>query len=314
MRKTRFSVTGYFRELFRDRVRRKAFFVGLIVFVLVFIGLTAYQRSMEKKQGDVIITDSGTGAAQESPGAGGIAAEGDGFGNNGENPGSAATGGDGYGYNGENPGAATGPDGIGGDGYGKDGENPGGDAIGQGTATPAAIFVDVGGAVRMSGLFALPHGSRVADAIEAAGGLTEDADVKYLNRAAVLSDSDRLYIPTAAEIRDGTAPPSAGQLSPSGAYSGGAAGGAAAGSPASGGPGTAGNGTGTGPGTEPGLVNINTADSEELQRLNGVGPVTAQKIIDYRAKNGGFGRVEEIMNVSGIGAKTFENLRAYITV
>ncbi|MCL1896306.1 MAG: helix-hairpin-helix domain-containing protein [Clostridiales bacterium] len=285
MSRGRFSVTAYLQETFRDRRRRKPFLVGLIVFIVVFVGLTAYQCSMEEKQGDVIIKSGEGGASQESPGAGGEA-EGS------EDPDAGGI------PDGEGQGSAGGAA----DGQG----SAGGDVIGQSTAAtaPAAIFVDVGGAVRISGLFALPHGSRVADAIEAAGGLTEDADVKYLNRAAILSDGDRLYIPTAAEVRDGTAPPSAGQVTASGGYGGGAA----AGSPASEGQGAAGTGAAQS------LININTAGSEELQKLSGVGPATAQKIIDYRTRTGGFGRIEEIMNVSGIGAKTFEKLKAYITV
>jgi len=149
------------------------------------------------------------------------------------------------------------------------------------------IFVDVGGAVNISGLFALPAGSRVADAIEAAGGVTENAEIKYINRACVLADGDKLYIPTVNEVKDGTAPPSVGQGEVTvSSYS----------EPTS------------------SLININTAGSDELQKLNGVGPAIAQKIIDYRDKRGGFKRIEDLMNVSGIGAKTFEKLSAYITV
>ena len=62
------------------------------------------------------------------------------------------------------------------------------------------------------------------------------------------------------------------------------------------------------------IINLNTGSSEELQKLNGVGPVTAQKIIDYREKRGGFKRIEDLMNVSGIGVKTFDKLKDYITV
>ena len=134
-----------------------------------------------------------------------------------------------------------------------------------------AIFVDVGGAVYNSGLYALPPGSRVADAIAAAGGTTDNADITYINRATVLNDGDKLYIPTAAEVKSGTAPPSAGQVTKAGGYSGpeSPAAGSSSGA-ATGGDGSAGKA----------LVNINTANSDELQTLNGVGPVTAQKIID----------------------------------
>ena len=158
---------------------------------------------------------------------------------------------------------------------------------------PEVIFVDVGGAVAINGLFALPGGSRVDDAIKAAGGLTEEAEMKYINRASVLKDGDKLYIPTKTEVLNGTAPQTSGIVSDAGSQGFAAA------------------------GTDPGaaqLININTAGSEELQKLSGVGPVTAQKIIDYRTKHGRFNRIEDIMNVSGIGAKTFEKLRDHITI
>jgi len=164
--------------------------------------------------------------------------------------------------------------------------------------------------VNITGLFALPSGSRVDDAIMAAGGLTDDANVKYINRATILADGDRLYIPNDSEIRNGTAPPTVGQVSPSGGFSGGAASGANSETVAGAGP-----STGIAGGTlASGMININTAGLEELQKLNGVGPVTAQKIIEYRAKTGGFKRVEELMNISGIGPKTFEKMKDHATV
>ncbi|MDR3304818.1 MAG: helix-hairpin-helix domain-containing protein [Clostridiales Family XIII bacterium] len=167
--------------------------------------------------------------------------------------------------------------------------NAEGDGLAQ--APAAAIFVDIGGAVANPGVIALPNGSRVEDAIEAAGGLTENANAAPINRAALLSDSDKVYIPTNEEVESGTALPSAG--------TGGDAGQSGAG----------GNSQ-----TAQGKINLNTADSQTLQQLNGVGPATAQKIIDYRSANGAFRSIEEIMNVSGIGQKTFEKLKEYITV
>ena len=223
-----------------DERKWKPIIVGIVVFFVVFIGLTLYQQTAEKAQGDVILTGEEIDSVDEE-----MPVESD---------------------------VAT--------------------VETEGIIEPAVIFVDVGGAVHLSGLFALPAGSRVADAIEAAGGLTENAEMKYINRAYVLSDGDRLYIPTVTEVRDGTAPPTAGQVTASGG---------ATGSAPQGSSGTT-------------LININTAGSEELQKLNGVGPVTAQKIIDYRTKKGLFKRIEDLMNVSGIGAKTFEKLRDYITV
>ena len=219
-----------------DEKKWKPIIVGIIVFIIVFVGLTLYQQAAGKAQGDVIITDDEAAILTDEESS---------------------------------------------DESAHDTEI---------VSESSVIFVDVGGAVRVSGLFALPAGSRVADAIEAAGGLAEDAEVKYINRASLLSDGDKLYIPTVSEVSGGTAPPTAGQVSES-AYSG-----------------TVQENAGAA------LININTAGSDELQKLSGVGPVTAQKIIDYRTKKGSFSKIEDLMNVSGIGSKTFEKLRDHITV
>ena len=109
-----------------------------------------------------------------------------------------------------------------------------------------------------------------------------------INRAEFLLDGQKIYIPSLAMDEDGNiieAAPSAGAADASGSS-----------------------------GTVSGKVNINTAGSEQLQTLNGVGPATAQKIIDYRQSNGSFSSVEDIKNVSGIGDKTFEKLKDSITI
>ena len=150
------------------------------------------------------------------------------------------------------------------------------------------IFVDIGGAVKNPMLAELPDGSRVDDAIQAAGGLKQEADMSSINRAEFLLDGQKIYIPSLAMDEDGNiieAAPSAGAADASGSS-----------------------------GTVSGKVNINTAGSEQLQTLNGVGPATAQKIIDYRQSNGSFSSVEDIKNVSGIGDKTFEKLKDSITI
>lgn len=143
----------------------------------------------------------------------------------------------------------------------------------------AVLVVDVSGAVKTPSVVELPPDSRVEDAIEAAGGLKKNADITNVNRAAFVSDGEKILIPSKQRA--------AGSEETVSSSSGGMTG---------------------------GKVNINQASSEELQTLNGVGPATAAKIIEYREQNGSFQKIEDIQNISGIGEKTFEKLKAYITV
>ncbi|MDR1292597.1 MAG: helix-hairpin-helix domain-containing protein [Clostridiales Family XIII bacterium] len=164
------------------------------------------------------------------------------------------------------------------------------------------IYVDVYGAVVAPSVYELENGSRVYDAIEMAGGLAGDADIRYINRAAALSDGDRVYVPTKEETESGDPlPASAGTA---GATPGASQGAADAGA----------SGNAEGAPSSGDVVNINTADSTALQILNGVGPATAQKIIDYRDSNGAFAKTEDLKNVSGIGDKTYEKLKDHICV
>lgn len=135
------------------------------------------------------------------------------------------------------------------------------------------IMVDIGGEVVNPMVAELSEGSRVEDAIKAAGGITEDADLTDINRAAFLADGDKIMIPSINTDINSSAEGAA-------QYSG-----------------------------SDDKININTADSEELQKLDGVGPVTAEKIIEYRNENGRFNTIDEIKNVSGIGEKTFEKFQ-----
>jgi competence protein ComEA len=144
-------------------------------------------------------------------------------------------------------------------------------------AAPETIVVSVAGAVNEPGIVELESGARVADAIEAAGGLTEGADPGFLNLARVVADGDLVAVPDAA------AP---------GAPAPGVAGGTAAG----------------------GLVNINVADAAALDALNGIGPVLAERIIEYRQDNGSFQSIDELSEVSGIGAALLEQLREQVTL
>ena len=142
------------------------------------------------------------------------------------------------------------------------------------------ITVDVKGAVKSPGIYDLPVGSRVHDAVQKAGGLTEEADSKSLNLAQKVSDEALVYVPTKGEE-------AASQQAASG----------------------------TSPSTSKDKkVNLNKASLEELKQVKGLGGKRAQDIIDHREANGKFKSVDELKKVSGIGAKTIEKLKDYVTV
>lgn len=183
-------------------------------------------------------------------------------------------------------------------------EDADGQAGDKGTSEPLTIIVDVDGAVASPGVVELSEGARVYEAIEKAGGLTSDADTTLVNKAEGLSDGDKIYIPfkekeTSSKSTAKSTEKNAGlsgvvtNKTGKNAVSASISGDADSGS---------------------GLININTADSEKLQELKGVGPSTAEKIISYRQQNGSFGSIEELMNVSGIGQKTFDSLKDKITI
>ena len=142
------------------------------------------------------------------------------------------------------------------------------------------ITVDVKGAVKSPGIYDLPVGSRVHDAVQRAGGLTEEADSKSLNLAQKVSDEALVYVPSKGEA-------AASQQTASG----------------------------TTPSTSKDKkVNLNKASLEELKQVKGLGGKRAQYIIDHREANGKFKSVDELKKVSGIGAKTIEKLKDYVTV
>jgi competence protein ComEA len=146
-------------------------------------------------------------------------------------------------------------------------------------SSPAVILVDVAGWVRRPGVYEFTEGSRVIDAVQAAGGARPGAFLQSLNLAAPLVDGTQILVP-----KEGAppAPPVGGEV---------------------------GGGTATG-----GLVNVNTATATDLETLPGVGEVIAQAIVDYRTENGSFGSVDELLDVSGIGDATLENIRELVTV
>lgn len=185
-------------------------------------------------------------------------------------------------------------DGLDAEGTGVDGAGGGlTDASGQPLDTDGIVYVDIGGAVKHPMLAELPSGSRVEDAIEAAGGLKKNADMTSVNRAQILTDGEKVYIPEEGEGTEGAG--SGGSGSGSGSASAGGSGAEMV-------------------GISGGRININTADVTLLQQLTGVGPVTAQKIVDYREQNGKFQSIEDLKNVSGIGEKTFEKMKDDITI
>ena len=142
------------------------------------------------------------------------------------------------------------------------------------------ITVDVKGAVKSPGIYDLPVGSRVNDAVQKAGGLTEQADSKSLNLAQKVSDEALVYVPAKGEEVASE---------------------------------KTGSGTASSTSKEK-KVNINKASLEELKQVKGLGGKRAQDIIDHRETNGKFKSVDELKKVSGIGAKTIEKLKEYVTV
>lgn len=160
---------------------------------------------------------------------------------------------------------------------------------GGGPAAPPTIFVHVSGEVGNPGLYEVEAGSRVAAAVQAAGGFTDEAHADSVNLARTLEDGEQIVV--ARKTGDGEA---VGADSGWGA----AAGGASSGSP----------------GASPALVNINLASEPELMSLPGVGEATAAKIVADRQANGSFKTVDDLKRVSGIGDKKFEALSGLICV
>lgn len=169
-----------------------------------------------------------------------------------------------------------------------------------GETQPEMIYVDVCGAVANPGVFQLAAGSRVFQAIEAAGGYLPEAVQNCVNRAGVLTDGQQLYILTQEEMeRQGLDPAemagaSDGQMN-----------------------GSAGTGQNTGiaaQAQQDNRININTADEAQLTTLTGIGATRAQAIIAYREENGPFAAIEDIMNVQGIKEGTFAKIKDEIVV
>jgi competence protein ComEA len=131
------------------------------------------------------------------------------------------------------------------------------------------VVVDVAGAVAAPGVYRLPAGSRVEDAVRRAGGATAGAELEAVNRAARLADGQQVVVP---------------ERGPAGAAAAGAA--------------------------EEGPISLGTATVEQLDTIDGIGPVTAADIVDFREQHGGLASVEQLDQISGIGPATMESLRA----
>ncbi|MEW6189355.1 MAG: helix-hairpin-helix domain-containing protein [Actinomycetota bacterium] len=145
---------------------------------------------------------------------------------------------------------------------------------------PLKVVVHVCGAVRVPGVYELSGSKRVTDAIQVAGGPTPDANLDALNLAAKLVDGQKIYVPKEGEVKAGES------ISPT----------------------LSGNGTVDGP------INLNTASVEQLDQLPRIGPVLAQRIIEYRQSNGGFKSIDDLQKVEGIGPKKFEQIKDRVTV
>lgn len=148
------------------------------------------------------------------------------------------------------------------------------------------VTVDVKGAVTKPGVYTLKASFRVTDAIKAAGGMTEDADAKSVNLAASLSDEEVIYVASKDENVSVIGQSDSGAASDKGGKTS----------------------------QKDGKINLNTATSEQLQTISGIGAKRAEDIIAYRESHGGFQSVDDLKNVSGIGDKTLEKIRESIYV
>lgn len=148
----------------------------------------------------------------------------------------------------------------------------------SGEQTEKTICIHICGSVKAPGVYYLKEGARLHEAVDRAGGLTEDAAPEYVNLAGIITDGEQIYIPDKKETEDGSF-----RLQASGT-------------------------------TESGLVNLNTASEEDLMTLPGIGQTKAKAIIAYRESSGGFSNIEELMNVSGIAESSYEKIKDYIRV
>jgi competence protein ComEA len=251
-------------EHFRERVRELAVRAGLagvpepvlmaVLILVVVVCFVVGVRTWQTYAPEPASSSAGAGAS------GGQAAAGTGAGSKAKDPGS--------GHSAGAPGAASSQD-------------------------ASQVVVYVSGSVRKPAVYRLASGSRVADAIAAAGGTSTGADCSQVNLARVVKDGEQLTIPKAGERQ---AAPTGSATSGGSGSTGPTAGGATSGSPSG------------------GAVDLNTADEAALDALPGVGPSTAKKIVADREKNGPFKSAQDLMRVAGIGPKKFDSLKDLVTV
>lgn len=163
----------------------------------------------------------------------------------------------------------------------------------QSFSNPGEIIVQVGGAVKKPGVFKFKAGARVLDAINAASGATKEADLEAINQAKFLEDGAMIIVPR--KLSGGVSPPVEPQSQINSLYGS---------APVK----------SSGKETPVGTISLNSAPQEELEKLPGVGPATAAKIIQYRQARGGFKTIEEIKEVSGIGEKKFAAMRPFLAL
>lgn len=151
------------------------------------------------------------------------------------------------------------------------------------------IFVHVTGRVKKPGVYKLSPGQRIKDAVELAGGPQPDADLDQINLAAKATDSEKIIVPRKGSMMPVTMSPTGAVVHP----------------PSS-------DGSSSSTTKTPAVINVNRASAEELQRLPGIGPVLAERLLEYRRQHGRFNSVEELLEVRGIGAKKLEEMRPYV--
>jgi competence ComEA-like helix-hairpin-helix protein len=242
----------------------------LIVAVLLLVGVIAFVL-LTGQNADPLVVDSATGGADGTSGLGGTASTESG------DPKADQS-------------AANGDQSV--DGAG---------------GSQSAICIYISGAVGAPGVVELPAGARLADAINACGGLSGDAAAEFVNLAAQVEDGMHIHIPRLSEVENQT-PPIGASTGLGSVATGGAS------SSSTGSTGSAGSSTnGTGASTSSALININTADQKTLETLPGIGEVTAQRIVAYRETHGSFKEIAELKNVSGIGNARYTEIESLVT-